>query len=174
MKCPSNPGVPWASRLPSFWEILQAALPLALDLKGTADSWHWEGNLTARQWLGMGAAAWSPPCFSLPWNTPSPPSSLTCVWATESQQWSISIFSLCLWWTTPHAGLGVGGVHALQSFCYLSFTCDSFLSSLCDSPPCLDMIRLSKSSQKLSAHACCPWGYPLQVPGAEEQDAENP
>lgn len=69
---------------------------------------------------------------------------------------------------------GWGAFHALQSFCYLSFAGDSFLSSLCDSPPCLDMIRLSKSSQKLSAHACCPWGYPLQVPGAEEQDAENP
>lgn len=63
---------------------------------------------------------------------------------------------------------------AVWSFCYLSFAGDSFLSSLCDSPPRLDMIRLSNSSQKLSAHACYPWGYPLQVPGAEEQDAENP
>lgn len=31
---------------------------------------------------------------------------------------------------------------AVQSFCYLSFAGDSLLSSLCDSPPCLDMIRL--------------------------------
>lgn len=31
---------------------------------------------------------------------------------------------------------------AVRSFCYLSFADDSFLSSLCDSPPCLDMIRL--------------------------------
>lgn len=57
---------------------------------------------------------------------------------------------------------------AVQGFCYLSFAGDSFLSSLCDAPPCLDMISLSNSSEKLSAHACYPWEYPLQVPGAEE------
>lgn len=171
MKCPSNPGVSWASPLPSFWEILQAALPLAPDLKGTAG--HWEGNLTARQWLWMGTAAWSP-CFSLA--SPLPGALLLLqahshVFGLQSPR-SISIFPFAC---GGHLHMqGWRGVHALQSFCYLSFAGDSLLSSLCDSPPCLDTIRLSKSFQKLSVHACCPWGYPLQVPGAEEQDAENP
>lgn len=65
--------MPWASAFPSFWEILQAALPLAPGLEVVDEPWHREGNLTARQWLWMGAVAWSPSCFSLSWSVPSSP-----------------------------------------------------------------------------------------------------
>lgn len=152
---------PW----PLAWRLLMSpGTGKGISLQGSGCGWAlWPGVLLASPCPGVFLFL---------------PSSLTWVWATKSQNGPCNFF---LWPTCgghPHMQGWIGGSCTprvvVQGFCYLSFAGDSLLSSLGDAPPCLDMICLNKSSQKLSAHDCYPWGYPLQVPGAEDRDAENP